>query len=116
MINGFVVEISSENEKVQSICLFKEDHLPEGISVVFCHTEHDYKSLAAIALKKGFIGNGINTDEELHITIHNVVTTEKLFSKFITDKKIEIDGVSKYIEVVVPPKTTIMFQLMPYFE
>lgn len=116
MIKGFVVEISSENEKAQSICLFKNVHLPEGISVSVRHTEHDYMSLTALAQSAGFIGNGINTDEELHITIHNGVTAEKLFSKFITDKKIEIDGVSKYIEVVVPPKITIMLQLMPYFE
>jgi hypothetical protein len=114
-INGFVIDIKNETDQKQLIRLFENVTIPEGVKIKLCYTQYDYYDLKTFAQSKGFIGNGINVDQELKFEISNGLTTEKYFTKFLTDKLIMIDGFSQFVEVEIPARTTIMFQLMPNF-
>jgi hypothetical protein len=112
-INGFVIDIHNESNQSHLIRLFENSTLPDGVKINLHNSEYDYHLLQSLAQSKGFIGNGISADQELRFTISNGLTTEKYQDKFLTDKEILIDGFSNYVEVEIPAKTTILFQLMP---
>ena len=116
MINGFLIQISNNSSNAQLVHLFKQAGLPEGITVSISNTDHHYNSLLLEANTKGFMGSGIMTDDEgaLQLTIHNDADTENIvLHKLLTDKKIIIDGFSKYISIDIPPLANISFQLLP---
>ena len=112
-INGFVIDIHNETNQSHLIRLFENSTLPDGVKINFRNTEYDYNLLQTLAQSKGFIGNGISVDKELKFAISNGLTTKKYLTKFLTDKEILIDGLSNYVEVEIPARTLILFQLMP---
>ena len=112
-INGFVIDIHNETNQSHLIRLFENSTLPDGVKINFRNTEYDYNFLKSLAQSKGFIGNGINADQELKFTISNGLTTEKYLTKFLPDKEILIDGLSNYVEFEIPARTSLLFQLMP---
>jgi hypothetical protein len=114
-INGFVLDIKNETDQKQLIRLFENVTIPDGVKIKLCYTQYDYYDLQKFAQSKGFIGNGINVDQELKFEISNGLITEKHFTKFLTDKVIMIDGFSNYVEVEIPARATVLFQLMPKF-
>jgi len=112
-INGFVIDIQNETDQKQIVRLFETVILPDGLKIKHRHTEYDYQHLQSISQSKGFIGNGISADQELRFTISNGLTTEKYLTKFLPDKEILIDGFSNFVEVEIPARTSLLFQLMP---
>jgi len=112
-INGFVIDIYNETNQSHLIRIFENSTLPNGVKINLRNSEYDYHLLQSLAQSKGFIGNGISADQELRFTISNGLSTEKYQDKFLTDKEILIDGFSNYVEVEIPAKTSILFQLMP---
>jgi len=112
-INGFVIEIANSENENQLVRLFENKPLPEGVTIKIHKTDIDYPRLKSLAQLKGFIGNGISVDQEVQFTISNKLISESFFTKFLCDKEITIDGVSKYIEVEIPANTSMLFQLMP---
>ena len=69
-----------------------------------------------IAKNEGFSGNGILTDN-LSIDNIKIVDEESIdivkFDKILTDKKIQLNGTTKYICIDVPPKSISLIQLLP---
>ena len=112
-INGFVIDINNETNQTYLIRLFENSTLPDGVKINLRNSEYDYHLLQSLAQSKGFIGNGITADHELKFIISNGLTKEKYFTKFLTDKEILIDGLLNYVEVEIPARTSILFQLMP---
>ena len=113
MINGFVIEIKNASNQKQCIRLFSEEVLAEGVLIKARHSDYDYNTLRCFAIKDGFIGSGINLDEELEFVIHNGILAEEFHTKFLPNKEIEIDGYSKFIEVDIDANSIILFQLVP---
>ena len=104
-INGFVIVIQNETNQKQLVRLFENVTLPDGVKINLHNSEYDHNLLQTLAQSKGFIGNGINSDQELKFTISNGLTTEKYLTKFLTDKEILIDGLANYVEVEIPLRT-----------
>ena len=113
MINGFVIEIKNISTHKHTVRLFSDDDLPEGVTIVTRNPKFDYKALRSFAMTDGFIGSGVSSDEVLVFTIQNGGKSASFITKFLTDKKIVIDGDSKCIAVSVPPGAVLMFQLLP---
>ena len=112
-INGFVIDIHNETNHKQLVRLFQNVNLPDGVKINLRNSEYDHNLLQTLAQSKRFIGNGISADQKLRFTISNGLTTEKYHDKFLTDKEILIDGFSNYVEVEIPAKTSLIFQLIP---
>ncbi len=113
MINGFVVEINKAINQMQLVALFLNQELPDGVTIRIPNADYDYKALSLLASTKGFRGSGINTEQELEITIHNGARTETHITMFLPEKEILIDGVSSYLVVNIPADSNVIFQLMP---
>ena len=113
MINGFVIEIKNTSNQKQSIRMYSEEVLADGVSITVCNSEYYYNILRSFAIKDGFIGSGINLDEELEFVIHNGILAEEFHTKFLPNKEIVIDGYSKFIKVNIPANSIILFQLLP---
>ena len=114
-INGFVLDIINETDEVQRVQLFKSENLPNGVKIKHRNSICEYQQLLSFAQLRGFIGSGIHADEELNFIICHGNTKEKYETRLLTDKEIEIDGFSNYVEVEIPANTTILFQLFPKF-
>ena len=116
MHSGFLIEIINNNEIVTNIKLFVRDGLVDGIEVKVFNNDYDYNSLLLIAKTEGFSGNGILTDN-LSIDNIKIVDEESIdivkFDKILTDKKIQLNGTTKYICIDVPPKSISLIQLLP---
>ena len=116
MHSGFIIEIINNNEVVTNLKLFVRDGLVDGIEVKVFNNDYDYNSLLLIAKNEGFSGNGILTDN-LSIDNIKIVNDEMIdivkFDKIFTDKKIYLNGTTKYICIDVPPKSISLIQLLP---
>lgn len=109
MINGFVIKIKNTSKQKQCVRLFSEEMLEDGVSIKARHSDYDYNALRTFAIKDGFIGSGINSDEILDFEIYNGDVAEKFKTKFLLDKEIEIDGYSKFMELNIPSDTLCYF-------
>ena len=116
MHSGFLIEIINNNEIVTNLKLFVRDGLVDGIEVKVFNNDYDYNSLLLIAKTEGFSGNGILTDN-LSIDNIKIVDEESIdivkFDKILNDKKIQLNGTTKYICIDVPPKSISLIQLLP---
>jgi hypothetical protein len=96
--------------------LFVSDGLVDGVEVKVFNNDYDYNSLLLIAKTVGFSGNGILTDN-LSINNIKIVDDETIdivkFDKILTDKKIYLNGTTKYICIDIPPKSISLLQLLP---
>ena len=116
MHRGFIVEISNKKDIVINLKLFVSDGLVDGIEVKVLNSDYNYNSLLLVAKSEGFSGNGIATD---NTSIDNIkiVDDETIdivrFDKIFTDKKIYLNGTTKYISIDVPPKSISLIQLLP---
>jgi len=116
MHRGFIVEISNNNDIVINLKLFVSDGLVDGVDVKVFNNDYDYNSLLLIANTVGFSGNGILTD---NLSIDNIkIVDDKTidvvkFDKILTDKKIYLNGTTKYICIDIPPKSISLLQLLP---
>ena len=117
MINGFIVEIKNTLAIEQTVLLFKEGGMPKGITVLSKGTTYDYDSLLSLSKREGFKGSGIITDDfevnQLTIFTENNATQHH-FSK-IHEESIFLDGITKYISLVIPSCKTVLIQLAPLF-
>lgn len=115
MINGFLIEITNENNEEQLIHLFK-DTLPGEVSIKSINSNYDYPTLSLMALNQAFEGSGIVTDigGTCSITIHtNGISTTHQFSKSLDNQEIIIDGKTNYLSIFTPPKSKSIVQLVP---
>jgi hypothetical protein len=116
MYRGFIIEIINNNDIVTNLKLFVSDGLVDGVDVKVFNNDYDYNSLLLIAKTVGFSGNGILTDN-LSIDNIKIVDDETIdivkFDKILTDKKIYLNGTTKYICIDIPPKSISLLQLLP---
>ena len=116
MHRGFIIEIINNNDIIINLKLFVSDGLVDGVDVKVFNNDYDYNSLLLIAKTVGFSGNGILTDN-LSIDNIKIVDDETIdvvkFDKILTDKKIYLNGTTKYICIDIPPKTISLLQLLP---
>ena len=118
MINGFTIEVHNNSWQEKELCLFKEGGLPAGVLVNVVNSSIDYDFLLNIASTKGFVGSGImvNNDQIKFVTVYDgedVSTFE--FDKLIVEKPIVVNGVDKYISLVIPAgnEVPVLVQLLP---
>ena len=116
MHRGFIVEISNNNDIVINLKLFVSDGLVDGIEVKVLNSDYNYNSLLLVAKSEGFSGNGIATDnpsiDNIKIVDDETIDIVK-FDKIFTDKKIYLNGTTKYICIDVPPKSISLIQILP---
>lgn len=118
MVHGFVIEVSNDTDFPQELNLFKDDGLPSGVSVKVINSNRDYDFLLTVAKKDGFSGRGMIVDnKELKcVTVFNESSTETIyFDKLILQKQILIDGINRYVSIVIPGKSEgpLLIQLVP---
>jgi hypothetical protein len=118
MEHGFIVEVSNDTDFPQVLYLFKDAGLPSGISVKVINSNLDYDFLLIVAKKKGFIGTGVIVDNKdlKCVTVFDGLNTETIcFDKLILQKQILIDGINRYMSLVIPGKSEapILIQLVP---
>lgn len=118
MENGFIIEVHNNSGQEKELCLFKEGGLPTGVLVNVVNSSFDYDYLLNIASTKGFVGSGImvNNDQIKFVTVcygEDVSTLE--FDKSIVEKQVVMNGVDKYISLVIPAgnEVPVLVQLMP---
>jgi hypothetical protein len=119
MNRGFTIELINNNNVEREINLFTKDGLPDGVTVNVISTKNNYDFLLNIALGEGFKGSGlmINSDLVNCITIHDGSKLEIIsFKKMLIEKKILINGTSKFISLTVPPYTHLVLQLLPILD
>jgi len=119
MNKGFTIELINNNNAEREINLFTQDGLVEGVTAKVINSEIDYYFLLNIALGEGFTGSGlmINSDLVNSITIHDGSKLETIsFEKMLIEKKILINGTSKFISLTVPPSTHLVLQLLPILD
>ena len=118
MHKGFIVEIINNNDIVINLKLFVSDGLVDGIEVKVLNSDYNYNSLLLIAKSEGFSGNGIATNNPSIDNI-KIVDDEKIdtvkFDKIFTNKKIYLNGTTKYISIDVPKNSISLIQLLPDF-
>jgi hypothetical protein len=118
MINGFTIEVHNNSGQEKELCLFKEGGLPAGVLVNVINSSVDYGFLLNIASTKGFVGTGIMVSNEQikFVTVYDgedISTFE--FDKLIVEKQVVMNGVDKYIGIVIPASTEVpvLVQLLP---
>jgi len=118
MINGFIIEVHNNSGQEKELCLFKKGGLPAGVMVNVINRSIDYDFLLNIASTKGFVGSGIMVDNEQikFVTVYDgedVSTYE--FNKLIAEKQVVMNGVDKYISLVIPAgnEVPVLVQLLP---
>lgn len=118
MINGFTIEVHNNSGQEKELYLFKEVGLPSGVLVNLINSSVDYDFLLNIASTKGFVGSGIMVDNEqikfVRVYDGDVVETVE-FDKLIVEKPIVVNGVNKYISLVIPASSEVpvLVQLLP---
>ena len=118
MINGFIIEVHNNSGQEKELCLFKEGGLPAGVLVNVINSSLDYAFLLNIASTKGFVGTGImvNNDQIKFVTVYDGEVVETVeFDKLIVEKPIVVNGVNKYISILIPAgnEVPVLVQLMP---
>ena len=118
MINGFTIEVHNNSGQEKELCLFKEGGLPAGVLVNVINSSLDYAFLLNIASTKGFVGTGImvNNDQIKFVTVYDGEVVETVeFDKLIVEKPIVVNGVNKYISILIPAgnEVPVLVQLMP---
>ena len=118
MEQGFILEVHNNSGQEKEVCLFKEGGLPTGVLVNVVNSSVDYDFLLNIASTKGFVGSGImvNNEQIKIVTVYDgddVSTFE--FNKLIVEKPIVVNGVDKYISLVIPAdnEVPVLVQLLP---
>jgi hypothetical protein len=120
MINGFVIEVHNNSGQEKKLSLFKEGGLPAGVLVNVINSSVDYDFLLNIASTKGFVGSGIMVDNEQikFVTVYNGEDVSTFgFDKLIVENPIVMNGVDKYISLVIPAgsEVPVLVQLLPRF-
>ena len=118
MINGFTIEVHNNSGQEKELCLFKEGGLPAGVLVNVVNSSIDYDFLLNIASTKGFVGTGImvNNEQIKFVTVYDGDDVETVeFEKLIVEKQVVINGVDKYISLMIPASTDVpvLVQLLP---
>ena len=118
MINGFTIEVHNNNGQEKELCLFKEGGLPAEVLVNVVNSSVDYNFLLNIARDKGFFGSGImvNNDQIKFVTVYDGEVVETVeFDKLIVEKQVVMNGVDKYISIVIPAgnEVPVLVQLLP---
>ena len=118
MINGFTIEVHNNSGLEKELCLFKKGGLPAGVMVNVINSSLDYDFLLNIASTKGFVGSGIMVDNEQikFVTVYDGEVVETVeFDKLIVEKPIVVNGVNKYISILIPAgnEVPVLVQLMP---
>ncbi len=119
MEKGFTIEVCNNTIIEKDIKLFTKEGLPDDVTVNVINTKNNYDFLLNIALGEGFMGSGlmINSDLVNCITIHDGSKLEIIsFEKMLIEKKILINGTSKFISLTVPPSTHLVLQLLPILD
>ena len=118
MEQGFILEVRNNSGQEKELFLFKEGGLPAGVLVNVVNSNHDYDFLLNIARDKGFIGSGImvNNEQIKFVTVYDgddVSTFE--FDKLIIEKTILVNGVDKFVSLVIPAsaEVPVLVQLLP---
>lgn len=118
MINGFTIEVHNNSGQEKELCLFKEGGLPAGVLVNAINSSVDYGFLLNIASTKGFVGTGIMVSNEQikFVTVYDGEDVETVgFEKLIVEKQVVMNGVDKYISIVIPAgnEVPVLVQLLP---
>ena len=118
MINGFTIEVHNNSGQEKELCLFKEGGLPAGVLINVVNSSIDYDFLLNIASSKGFVGSGImvNNEQIKFVTVYDGEVVETVgFEKLIFEKPIVVNGVDKYISLVIPAgnEVPVLVQLLP---
>ena len=118
MINGFTIEVHNNSGIEKELCLFKEGGLPTGVLVNVVNSSIDYDFLLNIASAKGFVGSGIMVNNEYvkFVTVYDGDEVETVeFDKLIVEKPIVVNGVNKYISILIPAgnEVPVLVQLLP---
>ncbi len=118
MINGFTIEVRNNSGQENELCLFKDGGRPAGVLVTVVNGRIGYDSLLNLASTKGFVGSGImvNNEQIKFVTVYDgddVSTFE--FDKLIVEKQVVMNGVDKYISLVIPAgnEVPVLVQLLP---
>ena len=118
MENGFTIEVHNNSGQEKELCLFKEGGLPAGVLVNVVNSSIDYDFLLNIASTKGFVGSGImvNNEQIKFVTVYDGDDVETVeFDKLIVEKQVVMNGVDKYISLVIPAgnEVPVLVQLLP---
>lgn len=118
MEQGFILEVHNNSGQEKELCLFKESGLPAGVLVNVINSSVDYDFLLSIASSKGFVGSGIMVNDEQikFVTVYDGEDVETFeFDKLIVEKPIVVNGVNKYISLVIPASAEVplLVQLLP---
>jgi hypothetical protein len=120
MENGFIIEIRNNSGTEKELCLFKESGRPAGVLVTVLNRRIGYEFLLNMASTRGFVGSGIMVDNEQikFVTVYNGEDVSTFgFNKLIVENPITINGVDKYISLVIPAgsEVPVLVQLLPRF-
>ena len=118
MENGFTIEVHNNSGLEKELCLFKEGGLPSGVLVNVINSSIDYDFLLNKGSSKGFVGSGImvNNAQIKFVTVYDGDDVETVeFEKLIFEKPIVVNGVDKYISLVIPAgnEVPVLVQLLP---
>ena len=118
MENGFTIELLNNSGQEKELCLFKEGGLPAGVMLNVINSSLDYDFLLNIASSKGFVGSGImvNNEQIKFVTVYDGDVVETFeFGKLIVEKQVVMNGVDKYISLVIPAgnEVPVLVQLLP---
>ena len=118
MENGFIIEVHNNSGQEKELCLFKEGGLPAGVLVNVINSSIDYHFLLNIASTKGFVGTGImvNNAQIKFVRVYDGDDVSSFeFNKLIVEKPIAMNGVDKYISLMIPASTDVpvLVQLLP---
>lgn len=118
MEQGFILEVRNNSGQEKELFLFKEGGLPTGFLINVVNSNLDYDFLLNVASTKGFIGAGImvNNEQIKFVTVYDgddVSTYE--FEKLIVEKPIIVNGVDKFVSLVIPAgnEVPVLVQLLP---
>jgi hypothetical protein len=118
MEQGFILEVHNNSGQEKELCLFKEGGLPAGVLINVVNSKLGYDFLLNVASAKGFVGSGImvNNEQVKFVRVYDgdVVETYE-FDKLIIKKPIVVNGVDKYISLVIPAgnEVPVLVQLLP---
>ena len=118
MEQGFILEVRNNCGQEKELYLFKEGGLPSGVLVNVINGSLDYEFLLNKASTKGFVGSGImvNNEQIKFVTVYDGDDVETVeFNKLIVEKQVVMNGVDKYISLVIPAgnEVPVLVQLLP---